>query len=161
MTSIQTLANTIQARQQPPPPTVYVAPTSRTYQNDPQWYQAPQQQQPWPIQQCAFCSGLDHHLGSCNVATTYVNDGRLIRTQDRRLASPSGHALPPHITGRNLKERFNSYLQLNQNANMNGNQHPVASTHYRQGNFDSTSAMDISPVGPSSTDSLTAEEELD
>ena len=109
MTSIQTLANTIQARQQPPPPPVYVAPTSRAYQNDPQWYQAPQQQ-PWPIQRCAFCSGLDHHLGNYNVATTYVNDGRLVRTPDGRLALPSGYALPPHITGRNLKERFDSYL---------------------------------------------------
>ena len=81
MTSIQTLANTIQAQQQPPPP-VYVTPMSWAYQNNPQWYQAPQQQQPWPIQQYAFCSGLNHHLGNCNVATTYVNDGRLVRTPD-------------------------------------------------------------------------------
>ena len=44
---------------------------------------------------------------------------------------------------------------------MNGNQHPIASTHYHQGNFDLTSTMDISPVGPSSTKSLSAEEELD
>ena len=44
---------------------------------------------------------------------------------------------------------------------MNGNRHPVASTHYHQGNFDLTSAMDVSLVEPSSTDSLSAEEELD
>ena len=134
---------------------------SQAYQNNPQWYQAPQQHQPWPIQRCTFCSGLDHHLGNCNVATTYVNDGRLVRTPDGRLALPSGYTLPPYITGRNLKECFNNYLLSNQSTNTNGNWHPVALTHYHQGNFDSTFAMDVSPVEPSSTDSLSAEEELD
>ena len=44
---------------------------------------------------------------------------------------------------------------------MNGNWHPVALTRYHQGNFDLTSAIDISPVEPLSTNSLSAEEELD
>lgn len=67
----------------------------------------------FPAGECGFCSAHDHFLRECPVAGDFMRDGKCFRNGDNKIVLPNGQFVPRAITGRNLAERIERWLNQN------------------------------------------------
>lgn len=66
-----------------------------------------------PEDGCIFCSDPYHIVRACPIASEYVNTFRCLRLGDGRLVLPNGKFVPRRISGRNMKERVDTWISTN------------------------------------------------
>jgi hypothetical protein len=64
---------------------------------------------------CHFCGEPGHFMHECEVVGEYIRIGKVKHNHENKLVLPSGAAIPQHITGNWLKDRFNEYHRQNPN----------------------------------------------
>ena len=75
----------------------------------------PPPQQSGDQTKCHFCGEPGHFMRECEVVGEYIRIGKCKRNHENKLVLPSGAAVPRHITGTWLKDRFNEYHRQNPN----------------------------------------------
>ena len=122
-------------------------------QNPPRWGPPPQSSQ--SSQDCMFCSGRDHYVRDCPIASQYLQQGKVVRNDVGRLVLPDGRYVPRSTPGRNMRERVDNLRASSGNQRRDGGNNDPVSTHFLEGpdeyifSFDVSNAHEeSSPISP-------------